>query len=573
MTIHAIINHFTCPNEDCTETVTLTLAQISEDHKHDSFVARAGHDAAFKYLSGLGLQLEEIIQFCDNCASQYKSRKPFIELACSSLNITCVFFGEKHGKSLCNGFFGRLKSWMTHKIKSRQVIINNATDFFRYCKAEYEMPEVQPGMCQHYRVIFQFLQPSDIRRHQDCTLDEAITGTRSIYSVRNTPEVLKLQVCNIPCLCLSCTSGNGTVCENSNYADVWREVDLVPVKGQNKSKYRKRKTPSATVNVQSAADVDNNNDKILSDEHLPEIVLNDVNEPNEEDITVDLTTPVEGDGELFIDLTEEQGTQNADMCMEAREDDDVIISVPQSTIPATSPFDKITTQQIADHDERIPDKIYWESLLGVLEKCTNDFELESMAREIQKKLKPIRKRKSEVYFNPQVDSIDTVTYDSIPEDGPKDLIPIKVLPDGNCLSRSLSHGYIGNDSMHLEIRTRIAVESIVNKRHYITHACLRRGSTMPRDEETLPILYCQYSDHYVNGQKITENTVDYIYAKEVHDCMKVNSYMGLWQIAQASTVLDIPIKSMYPTGSDPIMRLDFNRTFYPLNRTSNKKAW
>ena len=50
-TIHAIINYFKCMVAGCNETVTLILAQISEDQKHDSFLARACQNEAFKYLA------------------------------------------------------------------------------------------------------------------------------------------------------------------------------------------------------------------------------------------------------------------------------------------------------------------------------------------------------------------------------------------------------------------------------------------------------------------------------------------------------------------------------------------
>ena len=138
--IHAVINYFVCPSEGCNELVTLIIGQITEDLLHDSFVARVGHNAAFRYLAELGLPMHHIIQFCNNCSSQYKSRRPFAEMARSPLDIIRIFFGEKHGKSQCDGFFGRLKSWMTHKIKSRHVIISSASDFFRCCKDEYETP-------------------------------------------------------------------------------------------------------------------------------------------------------------------------------------------------------------------------------------------------------------------------------------------------------------------------------------------------------------------------------------------------------------------------------------------------
>ena len=147
--IHAVINYYLCPNDSCTETVTLILVQITDDLRHDSFTARAGHDAAFRYLAKIGVPMDTILQFSDNCASQYKSRRPFAELARSPLNIIRVFFGEKHGKSQCDGFFGRLKSWMTYRIKAHHVVISNATDFYRCCCEDYQTPEPAPGECQH----------------------------------------------------------------------------------------------------------------------------------------------------------------------------------------------------------------------------------------------------------------------------------------------------------------------------------------------------------------------------------------------------------------------------------------
>ena len=116
--IHAVINYFLCTNSGCNEKVTLILAQISDEKLHDSFLARAGHNLAFNYLAQLRIPMDLIMQFCDNCSSQYKSRCPFAELARCPLDIIRVYFGEKHGKSHCDGFFGRLKAWVTYKIKA-----------------------------------------------------------------------------------------------------------------------------------------------------------------------------------------------------------------------------------------------------------------------------------------------------------------------------------------------------------------------------------------------------------------------------------------------------------------------
>ena len=148
---------------------------------------------------------------------------------------------------------------------------------------------------------------------------------------------------------------------------------------------------------------------------------------------------------------------------------------------------------------------------------------------------------------------------------PQDFHAIWSNADGNCMCRAASTGYCGDESMHLEIRARTVLSGIVHKEHYVTDECLKRGASLIRNDETLPEIYVKYSDHYVNGQRITLHTVDYIYLKELLDCAKVNSYMGLWQLAQVSTALNVPIQSVFPEGTDPEMRLDFHRVFFSID--------
>ena len=174
-TIHGTVNFFLCNRPGCNQIVTLALVHISDDLKHDSFLSRAAQNLAFQYLVDAGIPLELIIQFCDNCAAQYKSRRPFAELARCILTIIRVYFGEKHGKSHADALFGRLKAWMSYKIKARHFVVANAFDFYKYCRDHYQTPKLD--CCQHYRVEFQFIRPCDVRRHQDCTLEDAVEKT------------------------------------------------------------------------------------------------------------------------------------------------------------------------------------------------------------------------------------------------------------------------------------------------------------------------------------------------------------------------------------------------------------
>ena len=251
-TIHAIINHLKCLTNGCNKTMTLVLAQISDDLQHDSFHARACHTAGFKYLAEKGYPLDLVVQFCDNCSGQYKSRRPFAEISKSSVEIIRVFFGEKHGKSECDGFFGQIKRWMTKEIKNSKAVINSAKDFYIHCKNFYPAAQ-EKGPCQHYKVVFQFISTRDVRRKHDCDLQEAVKGTRSLYSVRNTPEPLTLLVRNVPCLCLPCLKNDGPCC-NETLTDNWRKVDLIPIAGQNPAKHSKRPHPSEIFGLPSIPD-------------------------------------------------------------------------------------------------------------------------------------------------------------------------------------------------------------------------------------------------------------------------------------------------------------------------------
>ena len=106
MSIHCIINYFLCPIENCSELVSLNLVQITDDLKQDSFLACAAHNIAVKYLAEIGIPMDMIIQFCNNCSSQYKSRRPFAEIARYARHIICVFLVKKMARVIVMASLG-----------------------------------------------------------------------------------------------------------------------------------------------------------------------------------------------------------------------------------------------------------------------------------------------------------------------------------------------------------------------------------------------------------------------------------------------------------------------------------
>ena len=81
----------------------------------------------------------------------------------------------------------------------------------------------------------------------------------------------------------------------------------------------------------------------------------------------------------------------------------------------------------------------------------------------------------------------------------------------------------------------------------------------------LSTVFATFSEFYTPGQKMTQDTIKSIYCVELYSCSKLGSYMGLWQLAQASSVLGIPLHTIYPVRGESQIRNDFHRMFFPVN--------
>ena len=461
--IHCIINYFLCLNTGCSEVVTLVVCQISEDLHHDSFFARTAHDETFKYLADLGVPMEYVIQFSDNCSSQYKSRRPFAEIARSSLNITRVYFGERHGKSQCDGFFGRLKKFVSTQIKTRNAEISTPERFFRLCKEKYEkIPK--NGECLHYRVVFQYLKPSQMRRHHDCDLERAIEGTRQLYSVKNTPDPLKLKIRNVPCICPPCIKDNGEKCFNYHHVDDWREVEICP---KNRRAFKKKPKPVKHLADTSEEEVDQDNE-MCSTQHAaapsPDVSDEEVNDISDCDVIIDgqeVDEKPNGVREIYVDLTREKGKKI--LVWSSDEDDEEMLTAHddiykddelpdldeecEDSLPSVRDvFQK--NEKEATYHVQLPRDVQWDSLLGTLERCENFVELEEVAREMHLQLPTLAPRVNKPFDNIS-EHTDATASQSFPTDGPQDVHAVFTKGDGNCLCRSLSRAYFGHPNEHM----------------------------------------------------------------------------------------------------------------------------
>ena len=194
-----------------------------------------------------------------------------------------------------------------------------------------------------------------------------------------------------------------------------------------------------------------------------------------------------------------------------------------------------TAREILSKD--IPSWAFWGSILSALSSCCDYKELETLVNDFINEGLPDMEERVPADFIKGIDAVDEVTQKEIPHDGPKHYVPVWSIGDGNCLPRALSKAYYNTDTKFAEIRARIVIEGVKNKKYYLNTRSLECGATYLHKRASLPFVFGTYSEYYTPGQKFTENTLEYLYCVEIYNIATSGSYMGLWQLAQASSVL------------------------------------
>ena len=87
--IHPIVNYYLDKDG---KLVTEEHIMNTHDLKHDKFAVREFEKRTLEHLKAKGFVPKQIIQFCDNCAGQYKSKGSFQFISESGIPTLCMFF-------------------------------------------------------------------------------------------------------------------------------------------------------------------------------------------------------------------------------------------------------------------------------------------------------------------------------------------------------------------------------------------------------------------------------------------------------------------------------------------------
>ena len=128
--LHPIINHRCCPADG--KLIVEEHVIISNDLNHDKHAVKAFEQASMKELQRSGFKPSHIMQFCDNCSSQYKSKGPFQYIANAVIPTIRNYFGSNHGKGPSDSATGRVKSAIVRARNARVSELKNAHEVFEF---------------------------------------------------------------------------------------------------------------------------------------------------------------------------------------------------------------------------------------------------------------------------------------------------------------------------------------------------------------------------------------------------------------------------------------------------------
>lgn len=204
VTIHPCV----CTYEKDGVKVRDSVVFVSNDLKHDGGAVLAIMNSLIEHLKLVVPAVTKLYIWSDGCASQYKSRQPFANLADmfqQDVELNWHYFGSRHGKNASDGESGAVKSKMSRLVLGGQVYVDSAKEFAD--AAAKHMSVLDGSSLRHVY----YLSSDTINKFRSKQSKPApIKGSRSIHAIAcQVPGLLKHGPAS--CFCVDCREGR--VCQ------------------------------------------------------------------------------------------------------------------------------------------------------------------------------------------------------------------------------------------------------------------------------------------------------------------------------------------------------------------------
>jgi hypothetical protein len=236
VTVHPMMCYYKDTVEDKDILVKHAIIGISEETKHDADLAIAFENKALETLESRGVNIEEVHEWTDGCAAQYKGKKAFADISLRKRPpVTRNYFETSHGKNVCDGLGATVKNACYRAVVSNKKVIGNANDVYKFCQDNLQMETADTDRNTVSRREFVFIE--NVSRNRPESNVKTLAGTRKLHSVKSVGKGYELCTRNLSCYCDACVKGQESDCENSEIVSSWekRNLDKIGVLKDNNS--------------------------------------------------------------------------------------------------------------------------------------------------------------------------------------------------------------------------------------------------------------------------------------------------------------------------------------------------
>ena len=210
ITVHPVVAYIPEVNQ---ELQTENLCFLSDDIVHDTAFVEMVTEKTIDFLKNKypGHTFTHVHRWSDQCASQYKSKHAFRDLAefPSKYGMKCTYnyFESGEGKGACDGVGATTKHGLDKLVINQQVVLHNASDAYR------EATKNLSAENRTYLLLDKEQVETYRMEHSQRKTVKAVQGTRKIHSVTCTPSTMQIKTRHLSCYCKSCVLMNFSECE------------------------------------------------------------------------------------------------------------------------------------------------------------------------------------------------------------------------------------------------------------------------------------------------------------------------------------------------------------------------
>lgn len=248
VTIHPMMCYYTEKQEEKEFKVKHAIIGISEETKHDADLAITFENKAIEILEKKGVKVEEIHEWTDGCAAQYKGKKAFADISLrKNPTVTRNYFETSHGKNVCDGLGATVKNACYRAVISNRKVIGCAEDVYDFCTEKLKMENTDNEANTVSRR--EFILVKDVERNRVETNVQTLQGTRKLHAAKSEGNDYELSIRNLSCYCEQCLNVGGR-CNFSEHVNAWemRKLTLINDKSSQKGHQLKDKNPSTSEN-------------------------------------------------------------------------------------------------------------------------------------------------------------------------------------------------------------------------------------------------------------------------------------------------------------------------------------